>query len=330
VGLPCSTVPTFCRIHPDLATVRLMASSERTGKGDGRSGVGEAIGGAAIYPARVAARAWRGRLETAAEDVLSAPEVARIVDRALAGPLPEAFARSLVRNHVAERVVRELAESGELETLIDKALASPRSRELVDQVLASETTRHALERVIGGPEVRAALASQSVGLLDPVVHGLRSAGAAIDRRLSAPAARGFAGVGSRGVALFVDALAIVAVTFVVGAAVGLVASLAGGIRPHWLAGLLLGLGQVVVSVGYFTLFWSTAGQTPGMRLMGVHVRRDRAEGSLTIWRALVRTVGLALAIIPCFLGFVPAFFDRRCRALPDYLAGTVVAYDETP
>jgi len=34
-----------------------------------------------------------------------------------------------------------------------------------------------------------------------------------------------------------------------------------------------------------------------------------------------------LAIIPCFLGFVPALFDRRRRALPDYLAGTEVVYD---
>jgi uncharacterized RDD family membrane protein YckC len=49
---------------------------------------------------------------------------------------------------------------------------------------------------------------------------------------------------------------------------------------------------------------------------------------LTAWQALVRTVGLALAIIPCFLGFVPALFDRRRRALPDYLAGTVVVYDD--
>ena len=41
-------------------------------------------------------------------------------------------------------------------------------------------------------------------------------------------------------------------------------------------------------------------------------------------------IGLALAIIPCFLGFVPALFDRQRRALPDYLAGTVVVYDDAP
>jgi uncharacterized RDD family membrane protein YckC len=304
-----------------------MGSSDRPGSGDSRSGVGEALGGAAIYPARMAARAWRGRLETAAEDVLSAPETARLIDRALAGPLPEEVARSLVRHHVVERVVREFAESGELEVLIDKALSSPRSLEFVDQLLASDAMRHVLERAVGGPEVRAAVATQSAGLMDSVVEGLRRAAQGADRRLGT-ARLAFAGVASRSMALFVDALVILAVTFLVGAAVGLVASLAGGIRPEWLAGLLLGVGNAVVSVAYFTVFWSTAGQTPGMRLMGLRVRPDRPTGTLTTGIALLRTVGLALAIIPCFLGFLPILFDSRSRALPDYLAGTVVVYDE--
>jgi len=305
-----------------------MAPADAADRGSGRSGFVAALGDVAVRPARVAARAWRDQLETAADDVLSAPEAARILDRAMAGPLPEQLARSLVRHHVAERVVRELAESGELEVLLEKALASPKSLELVDLLLASDAMQHVLERAIGGPEVRAAVASQSTSLMDPVVRGLRGAGEALDRRLSARASAASAGVASRGVALFVDALAIATVTFVVGAAVGLVASLAGGIRPDWLAGLLLGLGQLVVSLGYFTLFWSTAGQTPGMRLMGVRVQPARTGGRLTPWRALWRTVWLVLAIIPCFLGFLPALFDRRCRALPDYLARTVVVYDE--
>jgi uncharacterized RDD family membrane protein YckC len=308
--------------------VRRMGHRDAADKGSGRSGFVSALGDAAVRPARVAARAWRDQLETAAEDVMSSPETARILDRALAGPLPEQLAQSLARHRVVERVVRELAESGELEVLIDKALASPESLELVDRLLASEAMQHVLERAIDGPEVRAAVASQSAGLMDPVVHGLRGGAQALDRRLSAPGSSTFAGVASRGVALFVDALAIAAVTFLVGAAVGLVASLAGGIRPPWLAGLLLGLGEVVFSLAYFTLFWSTAGQTPGMRLMRVRVRSGRTDGSLTLWRALVRTLGLTLAIIPCFLGFLPALFDPRRRALPDYLAGTVVVYDE--
>src|SRR5262249_37142205 len=107
-----------------------------------------------------------------------------------------------------------------------------------------------------------------------------------------------------------------------------VASLVGGIRPHSLAAALLGAGGAIVAVGYFTLFWSTVGQTPGMRLAGVRVVGPGSDGRLSAGRAFGRPRGRALAIIPCFLGFVPALFDSRRRALPDYLANTVVRYDE--
>jgi len=296
---------------------------------DRPSAVADAIGGAAVYSARFAARAWRGRLETAIEELLSAPEVGRVLDRALSGALPEEVTRSLVKHQVAERVVRELAASGELERLIDKALASPETLVVVDRVLASEAMAHVLERTLAGPEVRAAMASQSAGLADHVAGGVREAASALDGKLSTvrtPTA--FAGVASRGIALVVDALVILGFSLAIGAAAGLVASLVDGIRPHWLAGTLLGLAGVAVAVGYFVLFWQTAGQTPGMRLMHVRVVPARNDHRMTFWRALVRTLGLALAIIPCFLGFVPVLFDRRRRALPDYLAGTVVVYDD--
>jgi uncharacterized RDD family membrane protein YckC len=65
-----------------------------------------------------------------------------------------------------------------------------------------------------------------------------------------------------------------------------------------------------------------------MRLMHVRVHSQRAGGRLTFGWALVRTLGLFLAAVPCFLGFVPALFDRRGRALPDNLAGTIVLSDD--
>jgi uncharacterized RDD family membrane protein YckC len=120
------------------------------------------------------------------------------------------------------------------------------------------------------------------------------------------------------------------VIFVTGSAVAaLIASLVGGFGSHWLAGSLLGVEWLVVAGGYFVLFWSAAGQTPGMRLMRLRIRRP-GGGGLSTGRAIVRAVGLALAIIPLFAGFLPALFDDRRRALPDYLAGTVVLYDDMP
>ena len=79
--------------------------------------------------------------------MLAAPEIARVIDRALAGSLPEEIARSIVRHRVLERVVAELAASGELERLLNVALASPKTLELTDRVLASDETQHALREV---------------------------------------------------------------------------------------------------------------------------------------------------------------------------------------
>jgi uncharacterized RDD family membrane protein YckC len=285
-----------------------------------------------MFPARVAARAWRGHLESAAEDMLSAPEVARIVDQALAGPLPEDLAKSLARHRVLERIVNELAASGELDRLLGEALESPRTLQLIDQLLASEAMQKSLERTLAGP-VRAAVQSQSAGLAQEVGAGLRRAAVSVDRKAPPRVAQDppvYGGFASRGVALVVDALAVAGISALVGAALGLIASIVGGIRPDWLAGTLLGADGLIVTVAYFALFWSTVGQTPGMRLMHVRVRSHRHDGKVTIAQAVARTIGLALAIIPLFLGFVPALIDSRRRALPDFLAGTEVVYDEAP
>ena len=103
----------------------MRAADEETP--DERSAVADAIGGAAAYSARVAARVWRGPIEAAAEELLSTPEVRRAVDRTLAGPLPEELGRLLVRHRVVERVVHELVGSGELEHMLETTLAGPES-----------------------------------------------------------------------------------------------------------------------------------------------------------------------------------------------------------
>ena len=128
-----------------------------------RPGIADSAGRAAFYPARVAARAWRGGIESAAEDVVSAPELARIVDSALAGPLPEEIARSLVRHQVIERVVRELAATGELERLIEQSLGNRQTLELTDRVLASDEMQRMLESIASSPELRRAVTRQSAG-----------------------------------------------------------------------------------------------------------------------------------------------------------------------
>jgi uncharacterized RDD family membrane protein YckC len=301
---------------------------------DERSGLADAAGRAAFFPARAAARAWRDQLEAATEELLSAPEIARVVDRALAGPLPEEFARSLARHRVLERVVAELAESGELERLLNEALGSPRTLELTDRVMASEETQLALRRVASSPELTSAIARQTAGLAEEVVGGVRSSAVRVDDLVEQAVSRrkrtehpAYAGIATRALALAVDSLLTIAIFMSVVGVASLVSSLVGELRPQWLVGVLLAGGWFLVAGTYFVLFWSAAGQTPGMRLLRLRVRAEAGRG-LSLGRSILRLVGLVLAIVPLFAGFLPVLFDERRRGLADYVAGTVVVYAE--
>jgi uncharacterized RDD family membrane protein YckC len=301
--------------------------------GGQRPGLADAAGRAAFFPARAVARAWRAPIEEAVDEVLSAPEIARVLDRALAGSLPEEVARSIARNRVLERIVAELAASGELERLVTSALGSPRTLELTDRVLASDETQRALGHVASSPELRDAIARQTTGLAEEVVGGVRASAARFDDRAEQIVRRPpraerplYGGVGTRALALAADAAVTLVLFMAVVGAAALIASLVGGLRPEWLVGALLGSGGMLVAGAYFVLFWSSAGQTPGMRLLRVRVHGPAGDPP-SIGRSLLRFVGLMLAIVPLFAGFVPVLFTKRRRGLPDYFAGTVVLYD---
>jgi uncharacterized RDD family membrane protein YckC len=135
----------------------------------------------------------------------------------------------------------------------------------------------------------------------------------------------YGGVATRAIALGVDAALANAIVLVVAALFGLVASLVGDVRPQWLVAVLAATGWLLAVGTYFTLFWATTGQTPGMRLMRLRVVTSSGTPP-RLGRALVRLAGLVLAIIPLFAGFVPVLFDPRRRALQDWLAGTVVVH----
>lgn len=298
-----------------------------------RPGLAAAAGRAAFFPARAAARVWRGRLEETADELLSAPEVARVLDRALAGPLPEELARSLVRQRVLERFFAELARSGELERLLAAALANPHTLELTDRVLASDETQRALRHVASSPALRDAVARQSTGLAEEVAGGLRASAVRLDDRAEEVVRRRtrterpqYAGIATRALALAADAAVTTVLFMSVTGVVALVASLVGGLRPAWLVGVLIASGWMLIAGAYFVLFWSAAGQTPGMRLLRIRLRGPGGKAP-SLARSLVRLLGLFLAIVPLFAGFIPVLFSDRRRGLPDFLAGTVVLYD---
>ncbi len=265
----------------------------------------------------------RRRLEGVAESVLAAPEAGRTLDSVLAGPLPESISRSMVEHQVVERVARE--------TLDERQTAR-----IVESVLASPEFEAALHRVASSPALRDALAQQSVGFADQLTDALRRRAAHADSRFerhprawARRAARvepvPFGGLVSRGLAFALDLVLVTLIFVVASALVGLASSLVGGFHPQWLVVAIAGVSALLLHVAYFAGFWSLAGQTPGMRLLGVRVVGP--DGSPPgFGRALVRLIGLYLAIIPLFLGFAPALVDERRRALQDLLANTVVVY----
>jgi uncharacterized RDD family membrane protein YckC len=136
----------------------------------------------------------------------------------------------------------------------------------------------------------------------------------------------YAGIATRAVALAIDAAIVQAIVLAGGATFALVGSLVADVRFDTLGKLLAASAWVAVFASYFILFWSTAGQTPGMRLMGLRVMGP-AGAHLGVARSAVRLVGLVLAIVPLFAGFLPVLIDRRRRGLQDLIAGTVVLYD---
>jgi uncharacterized RDD family membrane protein YckC len=135
----------------------------------------------------------------------------------------------------------------------------------------------------------------------------------------------YGGIATRAVALAVDVAIAHVIVFAGGAVLALVGSLVADVKLDTLARILAACAWVVVVGAYFVLFWSTAGQTPGMRLMGLRVTAPDGNHP-GVARSVVRVIGLALAIIPLFAGFLPVLVDDRRRGLQDLLAGTVVLY----
>jgi uncharacterized RDD family membrane protein YckC len=282
--------------------------------------------------------------ETVARSLVERRVVERVVEQVLASADLEAAIEAALEHAATERLVQETLASPGFERIATNAADSLLASSLTEHVVDSAEMQRLVEEIASSPAVRAALLRQTTTLGDEVAAGLRRRMERLDdagertvqgwsrRRVRPqPSVRGlpsgYGGLGARGLAFTVD-LAISALAFLAAAAlVGLVAWLTGGLGPGLLAGLLASAGWVIVLAAYLVLFWTVAGQTPGMRLMRLRVT-DRGGAPLRFWRALARLIGLVLAIIPVFAGFLPVLFDQRRRALQDFLAGTVVRIED--
>ena len=314
--------------------------------------IGLRVGRVAIFPLRVAGRvAGTSRVERGLgmEGTAAAARGRALgeapVDRTLAGPLPETIAEKIVEHHVVERIVADVMRQIDVDAALTAALADERTHEQFRRALAnpeverlaasaaeSKLVAQLAERMVANPEVQAALARQTTSAVGQLLGRVRRRLNKLDDRLTRgknDEAVAYGGPATRAVALAVDALLAQLAVFVFAAVIALIASLSGGLHAGSIVDTLLGVGWFLIVAAYFVFFWSTAGESPGMSLMRVHVVDGRG-GTPSLVRSVVRFVGLILSIIPLFLGFVPAFFDTRRRGLADFLAGTVVVERTEP
>ena len=134
----------------------------------------------------------------------------------------------------------------------------------------------------------------------------------------------YVGLYTRVIAFVLDAALINLVAIVVAVGASLILSLFH--IPKELKTVLAaiaGAAYIVWSIGYFVAFWSSTGQTPGSRLMQIRVVTANG-GPFRPRRAILRCIGLVLAALPLFAGYVLILFDGKRRGFQDRLAGTLV------
>jgi uncharacterized RDD family membrane protein YckC len=290
---------------PSSATSRLL--------GIGARGAGRVASATGVD------RALEDALEEAIVRAMRSPAVERAVIRVIEqNAVQEAFQRTLTSDEIADAVVGAL-DSELADRIWVELLASPKAQMLV-------------ERIAEAPEVRAAIAQQGVGLITDIGHRLTAITESLDdlaERVAHALIRrpnieetDQVGLITRGLAFGLD-VAIIALVLSIASSL-LHSFLPASLHNGWTwQAIVVG---VVLGGASFVLFWGLVGQTPGMRLLSIHLEVAGSR-ELGTWRALKRLVGLALSLIPLGLGVLAILVSPTRRGWHDRIAGTEVAYD---
>jgi uncharacterized RDD family membrane protein YckC len=271
------------------------------------------------------------------------------IDRAVEVAAEEAIVAAVESQAVERAMVRVLegpvvkeAVEGALESdAVKKAVLEAMDSELVDEVwkrlLASDQAQQLVERIAEAPEVRAAISAQGMGLVEDIGRTIGALARRLDNRFERIVRRIFfraprdlptdrAGAVSRGLAIAIDGVFVNLAFTAFVALVTLVANAFGG-NGEGGSGLAIAVGSTAwLSFGaiYLLGFWSLAGQTPGMRFVGIRLDSER----LSLRRSIKRLIGLGLSVIAFGLGFIGIVFRERRCAWDDRMSGSEVVYDE--
>jgi len=275
------------------------------------------------------------------------------VDKVFEDAAEEAIVRALRSPAVERAIVRVIVEQNAVQSALEQALTSEEVAQSVvraldtevadrvwEEILASPKAQMLVERIAEAPEVRAALAQQGVGLVTDVGHRLTAITEALDdgaeklihrilRKPGHEAETNQVGLITRAMAAAID-IGLISLALSIGS--GLLASVipaATGGSDGLSIWAVLGFGVLgfVLGGSVFATFWALVGQTPGMRLLSIHLD---AEGTREIGlrRAVRRLLAVPLALLPAGLGFLAILMSPTRRGWHDRIAGTTVVYDE--
>jgi len=268
-------------------------------------------------------------LETAIEEAIvravESDATERAVTRILNGPMVEQAVQQALRSEAVEQALLETVDS----EMVDR---------LWGRILESDETQRLIERIAEAPEVRAAIASQGIGLIGDigrqvakVTRRLDGIGESIARRLLFRKQRSLAtdraGFFTRLLALGIDAL-IVNLALVTGTALlSVIATVFGAdlsSAPNGIIALGAATWFIAGSLYLFT-FWSLSGQTPGMQFLDIRIEHE-GTNHIGPRPAFRRLVGFWLASIPFCLGFIGVLVKIDRRGFHDRLGQTTVFY----
>jgi uncharacterized RDD family membrane protein YckC len=272
-----------------------------------------------------------------AERVAHATGVDRLVDqaveeaivRALRSPaVIRAIERAIESDVTTERSSHEIAE------IVKRVLESDAAEHAWKEVLQSAQAQMLVERVAGAPEIRAAIASQSVGLLTDIgvrltviTEHLDDALERMVRPRAADSETDQAGLATRFVAAAIDlGLLFAGYSLIASVVSSLVSSLFGQHLSLVTVIVLWALG-IVAGGAIFAGFWALAGQTPGMRFLSIRLVHGDSR-DITFGRAVRRVFGAILSLLALGLGYLAILRDPSRRAWHDRMTGTEVIYDE--
>jgi uncharacterized RDD family membrane protein YckC len=294
-----------------------------------RSLVTRLLGGGARGARAVAgATGIDNTLEIATEEAIvrafESPAVERALVRVLESPATEESVQRMLASPAVERALAEALDS----KLVD---------EIWEKLLESDEVQKLIERIAEAPEVRAAITSQGVGLIEDlgrqvrrIAHRLDGVVEGIARRLVGKPARteptDNAGLVTRGLGFVIDGAVIN------GAFIGLSALFAfaaEALFPEFetSSAPAIALGTVtflLIMSGYLLFFWTLAGQTLGMRLLGIRVIDFEGSPRLGSRTAVRRLIGIVLSVLTLGIGFIAVLFSDRRRGLADGIANTEV------